>query len=158
MTAEQKQEFTRRITQANPTGLTIILYDITLTYLADAKSAWEKKDAADFCRQLNLAEKCVLELIANLNFLFDPARELHQIYLYMKKTMRDARIRNEADGLDDVIKNMTSLKEAYESIKDMDTSPAVMAHTQTVTAGLTYGKNAAYENLTDQSSNRGFCV
>ena len=36
MTKEQKQEFTRRISQANKSGMIVILYDIFLAYIQDA--------------------------------------------------------------------------------------------------------------------------
>ncbi len=42
MTAEQKKEFTRKITQANSAQLIVILYDIALVYVNDAISFMEK--------------------------------------------------------------------------------------------------------------------
>lgn len=39
MTREQKQGFTLRITQANPTQMIVILYEMTLCYVRDAKTA-----------------------------------------------------------------------------------------------------------------------
>ena len=41
MTKECKQQFTLRITQANATQLVVILYEMTLQYLADAEQAAE---------------------------------------------------------------------------------------------------------------------
>ena len=39
MTKECKQQFTLRITQANATQMVVILYEMTLQYLADAEQA-----------------------------------------------------------------------------------------------------------------------
>ena len=39
MTKECKQQFTLRITQANSTQLIVILYEMTLQYLADGEQA-----------------------------------------------------------------------------------------------------------------------
>ena len=39
MTTEKKQMFTRRITQANKTQLTVIVYEMLLAYLEDARAA-----------------------------------------------------------------------------------------------------------------------
>ena len=39
MTKECKQHFTLRITQANSTQLIVILYEMTLQYLADGEQA-----------------------------------------------------------------------------------------------------------------------
>ena len=156
MTTELKKEYTRRITQANKTGLIVILYDIALTYLSDAKAA--EKDLADFELQLDYAGKCMEEMISNLHFLYAPARELQAIYLSMKKTIRQAKLSGDRELLDSVIDNLKILRAVYEKITDQDTSEPVMAHTQTVISGLTYGKNSLSENLADGGSNRGFRV
>ena len=42
MTKECKQQFTLRITQANATQMVVILYEMTLQYLADAEQAAEE--------------------------------------------------------------------------------------------------------------------
>ena len=39
MTTEKKQMFTRRITQANKTQLTVIVYEMLSAYLEDARAA-----------------------------------------------------------------------------------------------------------------------
>ena len=44
MTNEKKQEFTLRVSQANKTEMLVIIYDIFLEYLEDAKKAKEKDD------------------------------------------------------------------------------------------------------------------
>ena len=47
---------------------------------------------------------------------------------------------------------------AYKQIEKQDTSGPVMENTQTVYAGLTYGRNTLSENIADTALNRGFCV
>ena len=44
MTKECKQQFTLRITQANPTQLVVILYEMCLEYLKEAEETLEKKN------------------------------------------------------------------------------------------------------------------
>lgn len=158
MTTEQKQEFTRRITQANSTQLIIILYDITITYLNDATKACEAEDFAGFEREIIHAGNCIAEMIRNLHFAYAPAKELHAIYLSMRKSLREALTEKKPDSLMPVIHNLTTLRDAYRQIAPQDTSGPVMGNTQTVIAGLTYGKNTINENLADESSNRGFRV
>ena len=45
MTAEQKKEFTRKISQANTAEMIVILYDIALVYVNDAIHFMEKESA-----------------------------------------------------------------------------------------------------------------
>ena len=51
---------------------------------------------------------------------------------------------------------MSKLHAAYETVSKQDESSPVMANTQTVYAGLTYGRNNLNESLADQGSSRGF--
>ena len=50
------------------------------------------------------------------------------------------------------------LQKAYKKIEDQDQSGPVMGNSQTVYAGLTYGRNTLTENIADPAANRGFCV
>ena len=158
MTRELKQEYTLRITQANQTQLIIILYDITITYLNDALTAWNIRDMDEYRHQLLLAKKCIEEMINNLHFEYTLAKNLQMLYLSMKKTLREASLNQTKEPVESVINNLTKLKQAYETISFQDNSKPVMEHTQSVVAGLTYGKNSLSEDLSDESSNRGFRV
>ena len=53
---------------------------------------------------------------------------------------------------------MQQLHDAYADISAKDTRGQVMVNAQTVYAGLTYGRNALNENLTDQGNRRGFRI
>ena len=44
MRKEDKQQFTLRITQANPTELVVILYEMLLCYLEDAENALQSEE------------------------------------------------------------------------------------------------------------------
>ncbi len=158
MKREKKQEYTLRIAQANKTELIVILYEMTLTYLGDAVECLEVSDEDGFVTELEHARACIDELIGNLHFEYEPARQLKQLYLYMKKCIRESVISRKNEGLDDVIRHLTRLKESYESIKDTDTSGPVMSHTQTVLAGMTYSKDKVLNSLTQECPGRGFLV
>ena len=86
MTAEQKKDFTRKISQANSTELIVILYDITLGYMEEAIKNMEEGDIERASVQISFAKKCIEEMIATLHFEYDLATVLHRIYLSMKKS------------------------------------------------------------------------
>lgn len=158
MTAEQKKEFTRKITQANSAQLIVILYDIALVYVNDAIFFMEKGDMANAKIQADFAKKSIEEMIHNLHFEYELATVLHQIYLSMKKSLRDGILDNSKELLTGVQNNLGKLRDAYNSIVTADESAPVMSHTQSVVVGLTYGRNSLNENLTDAGSDRGFRV
>ena len=158
MTAEQKKEFTRKITQANPTELIVILYDISLVYVNEAISFMEEGKMEDAKIQASFAKRCIEEMINNLHFEYDLATVLHRIYLSMKKSLRDGILDEKKEHLSSVRDNLITLRNAYAQIAPQDKSAPVMGHTQTVVAGLTYGKHSLNESLAHESSSRGFCV
>ena len=67
MTKEQKQEFTRRITQANSTQLIVILYEMLLLYLEEGAQAHASGDRDAFREAIRKARGCLNELLASLN-------------------------------------------------------------------------------------------
>ena len=68
MTKENKQIFTRRITQANRTQLVVIVYEMLLVYLEDAVKAHEAENKQEFVRNLELARECIGQMRTSLNF------------------------------------------------------------------------------------------
>lgn len=157
MVNELKQEYTRRITQANKTQLIVILYEMFLTYTKDAREVWQDS-RADFRENIRKARGCLDELMASLDFQYEIAMNLLQLYLYANRELIHADIRNNPEKLEEADKVIRNLHEAYAQIAAQDTSVPVMENAQTIYAGLTYGKNTLTENLSDQGIDRGFRV
>lgn len=156
MTRELKQQYTLRISQANKTQMVVILYEMLLIYVEEARMAHEQNDRAAFKEGIRKARGCVKELMESLHFEHEPARNLLQLYLYVSQELTRADIHNRTEELDHIKQVIEKLCGAYEEVSRQDTSGPVMANTQTVYAGLTYGKNTLKENLADQGSSRGF--
>ena len=158
MTKELKQEYTLRITQANKTQMITILYEITLLYLDEAKEALDMEDKAAFKNAVRKIRGCMNELTASLHFEYELAQNLLQLYLYINRELVQASIHYEKENLAHIETIIRQLHDAYEQIEGQDVSGPVMGNTQTVYAGLTYGRNTLTENIADPAANRGFCV
>lgn len=156
MTKEYKQQFTLRITQANKTELIVILYEIVLAYTEDAETALDKDEIAEFREALRKMRGCFGELIASLNLNYELAARLLSLYLYCNRELTKADIRKEKEPLMHIKSVISKLLTAYRELAGQDESGPVMQNSQTVYAGLTYGKNSLSENLSDQGANRGF--
>lgn len=156
MTREHKQQFTLRITQANKTELIVILYEIVLGYTEDAEVALEAGNITEFREALRKVRSCFGELIASLNLDYELAARLLSLYLYCNRELIKADARKEKEPLMHIRSVVSKLLEAYRELAGQDTSGPVMQNSQTVYAGLTYGKNSLSENLADQGANRGF--
>ena len=158
MTDQMKKNFTVRITQANKSELIVILYEMYLAYLDDARQALETgQNRAGFREGIRKAGSCVRELMQSLVHRYAVAGQLFRLYAYVMKEMSRADARGSAEPLVICRKVMTELLEAYREVSRQDDSAPIMEHTQTVYAGLTYGKGELTESLSHER-NRGFLV
>ena len=158
MTTELKQEYTLRITQANKTQLITILYEMVLIYIDEADNALAADNKMEFKSAIRKIRGCMDELTASLNFDYELAHNLLQLYLYVNRELVKASSHYDKENLEHVRLVIGPLHKAYEQIEDQDMSGPVMGNTQTVYAGLTYGRNTLTENLADSAANRGFRV
>lgn len=156
MTKECKQQFTLRITQANKTEMIVILYEMVLSYLEDAQIILTEGKVEEFRDTLRKIRGCISELVASLNLDYEPAPALLSLYLYCNRELMKADIHKEKEPLEHIKTVIKKLLDAYRELAKQDKSAPVMQNSQTVYAGLTYGKNSLSENMADQGVNRGF--
>lgn len=155
MTNEAKKNFTMRITQANKSGLVIILYEMYLAYLEDAVNASENRQ--EFRLAVRRARGCLNELMNSLDFHYELSYQFLQLYVYVNKEMASADARGKAEPLGICRKIMEGLLDVYREVSAQDTSGPVMENAQEIYAGLTYGKGQLTESMAHQG-NRGFLV
>lgn len=156
MTKELKQEYTLRITQANKTQLITILYEMILLYIDEAKDALDIDSRADYKMAVRKIQGCVNELMDSLHLEYDLAQKLLQLYLYINRELAQASIHYNMEHLEHVRMVIGELQKAYKKIEGQDHTGPVMGNSQTVYAGLTYGKSTLTESIADPAANRGF--
>ncbi|MBO4374163.1 MAG: flagellar protein FliS [Lachnospiraceae bacterium] len=138
MTPELKQEYTRRITSANRTGIIVITYEIALGYLSDSKEAAEKGNTEECRVQLRNACRCVEQLLAALNFDYALSLYLMRIYNYVLECIRKVSYSMDIGGLEEPEKILKKLKSSFEEVARSDDSPPMMSGADEVYDGLTY--------------------
>ncbi len=158
MEKEQILDFTRRVTQSNRSGLTLVTYDIFFAYLADAKDAHKKEDWDAFKQSIRQAQKAVQELIDTLNFSYDLAKELYRIYVFAKDQLAIAMYKRSLTEIEQAESVMTKLRDSFSKVAAEDESEPLMRNTQQVYAGYTYGRNDIVENFENDDKKRGFLV
>ena len=158
MTREDKQQFTLRISQANSTELTVILYEMLLCYIKDAREALVQAEETRLHGAARSARGCLNELLNSLHMEYAPAPELCRLYLFCLRRLALGEYKKDADILGEIERVIRPLHEAYRSIAHKNTAGSVMNNSQTVYAGLTYGREALTENMADQGANRGMFV
>lgn len=155
MTKEKKQQFTLRITQANPTQLVVILYEMCLEYLDEARNALQAGEIPAFREGTRKTRGCLSELMQSLDLDYEPAPAMLQLFLFCVRRLAYSEFHRDEKALEEIESVLRPLHDAYEKIQDQNASGPVMGNAQTVYAGLTYGRNSLTENMGDPGSNRG---
>mgnify|MGYP001056046381 CR=1 FL=1 len=158
MKKEDRQHFTLRITQANPTQLVVILYEMLLCYLEDAGEALKDEKEDSFQEAIRKSRGCVNELIESLDMRYEPAPKLMQLYLFCIRRLARSAVHHNAEPLSEIKRVIVPLCDAYGKIAQSNNAGPVMGNSQAVYAGLTYGRNTLTENMADQGANRGMLV
>lgn len=158
MTREDKQQFTRRIAQANSTELSVILYEMLLCYLDEAREAIEREQETELHEASRKVRGCLNELLNSLHSEYPPAPELSRLYLFCIRRLAVGEYRRRPEALDEIERVIRPLHDAYQSIAGQNSAGPVMNNSQTVYAGLTYGREALTENMADQGANRGMLI
>lgn len=156
MTDALKKEFTLKITQANSTELIVILYDMILVYIKEACEFIAIGNKEEYVRSLQKIRNCIGELMESLDLQYEMARNMYSLYVFFLKELVKAEIKEDGISYVTGIKPMIeSLRNAYYTVAEENTNGPLMQNTQTVYAGLTYGRKDINVNL-EQLSNRGF--
>lgn len=157
MTNEQIKEFTLKISQANHSGLMLILHDMEQIYIEDSKKSYFKGDIDDFLRYIELAKKTHNELMDCVNPLDSQGKMVLVILRFVYKQLVLSGIKREVVELDRCTQIMKSIRLCFEKLHEIDNEGPVMKNTHQVFAGLTYGKGILNESVqgTDYSK-RGF--
>lgn len=156
MDREKIAEFTRRISQSNQSGLTLITYDILFAYLEDAKKMHACENAAEYKKDMQQAIACTNRLMDTLDFRYPIAKELYPIYRYCRDELSRALMLHGTEQIEVVIPIMQELQDAFAEVSKADTSQPVMQNSEKVVAGLTYQKNDLTENAMLDDNHRGF--
>jgi Flagellin-specific chaperone FliS len=157
MDKEKLQGYTARVTQANRSELVVIVYELILNGIEEAKAAYESCDLQTYEKELKRVQGFLNELMGSLDYQYIISFELIQLYQFVNKRIITAIIKRKPDTLDSAKVIMERLLVGFQEVANQDDSPPVMENTQQLYAGLTYGKgklNEVFVNVNEHS--RGF--
>lgn len=156
MDKEKVLDFTRRISQCNKSGLTLITYEILFTYLEESKAAYEKAEYEPFKKNIREAENCLNQLRNTLNFEYEIAKEIYPIYQFCSRQLAMAVVKNKVKELQEAENLLKKLYEGFQEASIEDLSLPLMQNSEKVIAGMTYQKNHLAENYITGEKSRGF--
>lgn len=157
MTKEEIKSFTLRTTEANSCDLIVILYDVILTDVKNARIAFRQKNYESYRHELNHATRFLNELMRCLDYNIPLSVNFYSLYAYLNQRISYATAGNHPEALDIVDDVIGKLRDAFDTIAKDDVGGPMMKNTQTVYAGLTYGRGVLNETYVDpRDYNRGF--
>lgn len=151
-------EFTRRISQCNKSGLTLITYEILFAYIEDARNACADGNYDGFKQGTHKACGCLERLMESLNFTYDISKELYPIYRYCRDELSMAVVKKDIQKLNGAEEILWNLYEAFKEAAKEDRSQPLMQNSEKVIAGMTYQKNNLTETYAMGDESRGFLV
>lgn len=159
MNSESMKAYTARISQANKSELTVIVFDILIEETEEGLALLEQGRKEDAVPLLKKGQMFLMELVHSLNLRVALAKQLFSLYQYMNKVFLTAIRKKEPGELPAVLGMVRQLRESFAEVAKQDTSPPLMENTQKLYAGLTYGKGSLNEvSLDVGDSKRGFMV
>ena len=157
MNKEKQKDFARRITQANRSELLVVTYDILLEEIEASKRSFDAGDAAEYAHAIKSAQRFIAELMSTLDFAYPISKEIFALYEYVQRLLIKSDITRRPFELDSAVYVISGLRKSYAHLAAEDDSAPLMENTQTVFAGLTYGKGTLNETDLDPNAvNRGF--
>lgn len=157
MDQQQQKEYTARVAQANRSELVVIIYELFLLAMDDAKEAFHKGKKEEGVKAVKRAQGFLQELMGSLDKRYEVARELMRLYRYVYEQLIFSALRQKLVNEDTVRQVMERLKDAFVQVAKEDTSSPVMENTQQLYAGLTYGRGSLNEVLiSENEANRGY--
>lgn len=140
MTKEQIQTYTRRISQANVSGLAVVLYDITIDYLEEGMRADREGNPEVFEADMKQAQAALQQLMGMSKAETQTGLDVMQLYLFIDRQILMAIVKRKPENIEACIGYLKRLRESFQVLSEQDKDAPLMERSQQVYAGLTYGK------------------
>lgn len=158
MEKQKLQEFATRVTQANRSELVVVIYEASMASIEEGKrylNAGQKEEAR---KEIYRAKGMVEELMRSLDLQYEIAHYLRQLYIYAHRELCQGIALSDVYRLDHAYNVLKGLLPSFQELAAQDDSQPVMANTQQIYAGLTYGKGTLNETVSAVEQNRGYEV
>lgn len=156
MDKDRQRDYARRISQASRTELVVITYEIILEEIENANAFYRDGAVNDYRAALKRAQQFLSELMRALDFKYSISGQMFGLYEYVQRILVKCEISGCPENLENAENVLKRLMSAFREVAKCDTSGSVMENTQSIYAGLTYGRGSLNEmNMTD-GTNRGF--
>lgn len=157
MDKEKLQEFATRVTQANRSELVVILYEAAIASIEEGKKEWQEHKISEARTEIDRARGLIEELMCALDMQYSISHYLRQLYIYANGELCQGFALRQPERWEHSLNILQKLLLSFREVAKQDSSAPVMANTQQIYAGLTYGKGSLNETVAiDANRSRGF--
>lgn len=146
MTDEQMNTYKMRITQAGIGEMTVVMLEMEMQWIEDALAAYENQDLASFEDCVGKAQSTQVELMNVMNMSNPVAVEVYSVFTFINKQLINAKIKRHPLDLERCKAMLKKYHASFQEIAKTDTEGPVMAGSEKVYAGLTYGTSGLVES------------
>ncbi len=141
MTYGQNQYRKTQVATVDRGRLIVLLYEGAISFLTKAKACLNERDIPSFASLINRAQDILDELNASLNMEQggDIAINLRRLYLFMGDQLVKAKVKADAQPLEEVVRMLTSLNEAWREAVARPEAQEVLSRQAAVTTSQVRG-------------------
>ncbi len=146
MTDEQMNIYKMRITQASTGELTVIMLEMEIQWMDEALEAYEAGNMEEFIQCVSRAQGVQVELMTVLNMDNAVAVDVYSVFAFINKQLIHVKLKRVPLDIKRCRDILEKYRQSFEAIAKTDTAGPVMAGSEKVYAGLTYGAGGLVES------------
>lgn len=146
MTEEQKDTYKMRITQAGVADYLLILLEMEMQWIEEGLVFYEQKEIDGFLSCVEKAQSVQQELMNLLNLENVVAMDVYSVFVYINKQLINAKIKRTPLDINRCKDLLMRYHNSFSHIAESDHEGPIMAESEKVYAGLTYGSSGLVEN------------
>ena len=153
--AIDKQKYVTKVSSASPLKLVVINFEIIFDYLEESEKTINNEKEFQF--NILKARQFLTELRVSLDMQYEISSYLLTLYIYVDRQLAKFLFSKDSNHLNDAKNILKTIMTGFEDIEDEEKDKSsLMENTETVYAGLTYGRDGKLEEFVDIKHNRGY--
>lgn len=157
MEKELLQGYATRVTQANRSELVVIVYEAAISSIEEGKVHLDQGDIDGARIEIDRAKGLIEELMCSLDMQYTIAHYLRQLYIFAYRELCQGIAKRDSSLFDHSLDVLNGLLPSFKELARQDDSAPVMANTEQIYAGLTYGRGSLNETTAlGGNLNRGY--
>ena len=146
MTDEQMNVYKMRITQAGISEITVVMLEIEMQWIDEALEAYQTQNMEVFITCVEKAQAVQVELMNVMNMENPTAAEVYSVFAFINKQLILAKIKRIPLDIERCKTMLEKYHASFQAIAATDHGGKVMAQSEKVYAGLTYGTGGLVES------------